>query len=270
MVAGKLEFPGAAVVPVPAATVVLVRDGAHGPETWMMRRVKGMAFAPGAAVFPGGRVDPRDADVSIRWLGPEPEQFAARMQIDAAAARELVTAALRELFEETGLLLASPPPAEGLDAARRAIESRDLPMAQFLADHGCALNADALHPWARWVTPPVEKRRYDTWFFVSALPAGAEARAVSSEADQAGWMAVDEVLRAYAAGQMHVLPPTVTMLRGLAAAGTVAGILATVPHRSLAPVHPQVTLLPDGSVHLVADGTEFVFPPAAAPASRPE
>jgi 8-oxo-dGTP pyrophosphatase MutT (NUDIX family) len=244
---------------------VIIRDGEHGIETWMMRRVKAMAFAPGAAVFPGGRVDERDADVSVPWLGPDPGEVAARLNTDESTARELITAALRELFEETGVLLAQPLPIVALEQARTAIESRELSLAQFLAEHGCALSADALHPWARWVTPTVEKRRYDTWFFVATLPEGSQAQAVSSEADVAGWIAVEEVLRAYAAGEMLVLPPTVTMLRGLVSAGTVAAVLDAAPQRSLAPVHPDVTLQPDGSIRLVADGTVFEFP---APATK--
>jgi 8-oxo-dGTP pyrophosphatase MutT (NUDIX family) len=255
-----LARPGADVVPVPASTVVIIRDGTQGLETWMMRRVKAMAFAPGAAVFPGGRVDERDADVSVPWLGPDPAEVAARLNTDQGTARELITAALRELFEETGVLLAHPLPVMALEQARAAIESRELSLAQFLAEQGCALSADALHPWARWVTPTVEKRRYDTWFFVATLPDGSQAQPVSSEADIAGWIPVDEVLRAYAAGEMLVLPPTVTMLRGLAAAGDVAAVLETAPQRSLAPVHPEVTLQPDGSIRLLADGAEFNFP----------
>jgi 8-oxo-dGTP pyrophosphatase MutT (NUDIX family) len=74
----------------------MVRDGADGLQTWMMRRVRAMAFAPGAAVFPGGRVDPRDADVSVPWSGPGPDAAAARMGTDAATARALVTAALAD------------------------------------------------------------------------------------------------------------------------------------------------------------------------------
>jgi 8-oxo-dGTP pyrophosphatase MutT (NUDIX family) len=259
----SLETPGADVVPVPAATVVLVRDGADGLQTWMMRRVRAMAFAPGAAVFPGGRVDPGDADVSVPWSGPGPEAAAARMGTDAGTARALVTAAVRELFEETGVLLADPRPSVLLEQERAAVERRQLSFAGFLADQGGRLDAAALRPWARWVTPPTERRRYDTWFFVAAMPAGGEARAVSSEADVAGWIGVREALAACAAGEMRILPPTLTMLRGLEAAGSAAAVLAAAPARSLEAVHPQVRLLPDGSIRLLAAGAEFLFPPSA-------
>jgi hypothetical protein len=100
MGATTLEQPGANVIPVPAATAVMIRDADHGLETWMMRRARAMAFAPGAVVFPGGRVDPRDADVTVPWLGAAPETVAKRMGTDPRPARELVTAAVRELFGE--------------------------------------------------------------------------------------------------------------------------------------------------------------------------
>jgi 8-oxo-dGTP pyrophosphatase MutT (NUDIX family) len=257
-------MPDEVAVPKPAATVVIIRDAADGVETWMMRRLRAMAFAAGAAVFPGGGVDPRDADISVPWIGSDPDTFAARFETDPEMARELVTAALRELFEETGVLLAEPLPDVDLEVARAALEARTLSLAQLLAEHGCALNAGAVHPWARWVTPPVEKCRYDTWFFVAALPPGSEAQSVSSEADVAGWASVREVLTAYQNGTSLVLPPTVAMLRGLEAAGSVAAVLERAPHRSLAPVHPDVRLGADGGIEVLADGVVYTVPPIPA------
>ena len=258
MITPDPEMPGKRVVPVPAATIAVVRDGTDGLETWMMRRVRTMAFLPGAVVFPGGRVDPSDSDVGIRWQGPGPEAFAARMGIDAVTARAVVTAAVRELFEETGVLLAGPMPCTDLEEARIAIEKRHIRLARFLDEHDCAVDSQALLPWARWVTPPVEARRYDTWFFVARLPDGGQARPGTSEADLSGWIGVKQALRAQAAGEMRLLPPTMTVLRGLDAAGTVAAVLDAAPSRSLAAVHPQASRLADGSVQVTADGTTFL------------
>jgi 8-oxo-dGTP pyrophosphatase MutT (NUDIX family) len=254
---GFLHVPGVVPEPVPASTVAVIRDTPQGIETWMMRRVSQMAFAPGAAVFPGGSVDERDADISVPWAGSDPETFAARFGTDPRTARELVTAALRELFEETGVLLADPLPDVDLEAARVAVESRELPLAQLLADHGSVLQAGALHPWARWVTPPMETRRYDTWFFVATLPEGVEAFAVSSEADLAGWVNAQETLDANARGENRLLPPTIAVLRGLIEGGTVAGVIADAPNRSLVPVHPQVRRGADGKNVVTAAGTTF-------------
>lgn len=254
---GFVQVPGVVPEPKPASTVVVVRDTPNGIETWMMRRVSQMAFAPGAAVFPGGSVDERDADISVPWAGSDPETFAARFGTDPRIARELVTAALRELFEETGVLLADPLPAVDLEAARVAVESRELPLAQLLADHGSILQAGALHPWARWVTPAMETRRYDTWFFVAALPDGVEALAVSSEADLAGWVNAQEMLDANARGENRLLPPTIAVLRDLVEGKTVAGVIADAPNRSLEPVHPQVRRGADGRNVVTAAGATF-------------
>jgi 8-oxo-dGTP pyrophosphatase MutT (NUDIX family) len=241
---------------------VILRDGADGIETWMMRRVRAMAFAAGVTVFPGGGVDPRDADVSVPWIGSDPGTFAARFETDAVTARELVTAAVRELFEETGVLLVDPLPAVDLEVARAALEARTLSLSQLLADHGCALDAGAVRPWARWITPPMEKRRYDTWFFVAALPDGVEAQAVSSEADVAGWLGVREVLAAGRNGTSLLLPPTQAMLNDLAAAGTVTAVLAQAAGRSLTPVHPDVRRGADGNINVEADGVVYTVPSA--------
>jgi 8-oxo-dGTP pyrophosphatase MutT (NUDIX family) len=253
-----LRVPHEVAVPRAAATTVLVRDGADGIETWMMQRVQAMAFAAGAAVFPGGRVDPRDADISVPWTGSDPDTFAARFGTDPATARALVTGALRELFEETGVLLAEPLPAIDLEQARTAVENRELPLAQLLAEHGCALATGGLHPWARWVTPPVEKRRYDTWFFVVTLPTGSDAASVSSEAETAGWFTAQAVLDAQARGESLVLPPTRAMLDGLVEAGSVAEVIARAPQRSLTPVHPEIRRTPEGGIEIVADGRAYL------------
>jgi 8-oxo-dGTP pyrophosphatase MutT (NUDIX family) len=271
---GFVRVPGVVATPVPASTVALIRDTPDGVETWMMRRVSQMAFAPGAAVFPGGSVDERDADISVPWSGSDPETFAARFGTDPRTARELVTAALRELFEETGILLADPLPDVDLEAARVAVEARELPLARLLADHGSVLQAGLLHPWARWVTPPMETRRYDTWFFVATLPDGVEAQAVSSEADLAGWVNAQETLDANARGENRLLPPTIAMLRGLVEGGTVAGVIADAPNRSLEPVHPQVRRGSDGRNVVTAGGDTFagqVSPTGVQPTpSNPE
>lgn len=247
---------GTPATPVPAATVVLVRDTAAGIECWMMRRVRAMAFASGATVFPGGRVDPADADPAVRWCGITPETAAARLGTDVPAARAVITAALRELFEETGVLLADPGPDTDLAAARVAVEQRRLSLTELLGDGG-ALAAGALHPWARWVTPTSEERRYDTWFFVAVSPHGAEPAPISSEADVAGWVAATDVLAAYESGEMLVLPPTVTMLRGLADAGSVAEVLRRAGDRDLAPVRSQLRVNAEGERELLAAGVVF-------------
>ena len=237
-----------------AATVALVRDGDGGLEAWMMRRAHGMAFAAGALVFPGGRADQADADVSIGWHGDSPERLAGRLGVDAATARVVVTAAVRELFEEAGVLLTRPPVRSDVEAHRMAVEGRSRTFASVLAEHGCAVDVSGLVPWGRWVTPPGESRRFDTWFFAVAAPEGLTARSATSEAASAGWFAVGDVLERADRREVLLLPPTVVMLRGLLAAGTVSGVLAAGPARSMEPVHPQITHNDDGTITVRGSG----------------
>src|SRR5439155_2532179 len=151
---------------------MLVRDGARGIEVFLIRRVAGMAFAGGMTAFPGGGVDPRDADASVAWHGPAAGWWADRFGVDPGMARALVCAAVRETFEESGVLLAGPD-ADAVVSdtrpyadARRALVDREVSLAGFLAGAGLVLRADLLRPWANWVTPLAERRRFDTRFFL--------------------------------------------------------------------------------------------------------
>jgi len=245
----------------PAATVALLRNGTRGIEVWMMQRAVGMAFASRAVVFPGGRVDATDGDPSIRWFGSTPDRLATRLGVDASAARAVVTAAVRELFEEAGVLLTHPKIVGDVEEARIAVESRAVGLAAWLARESCALDVSRIRPWGRWVTPASEPRRFDTWFFVAATPDGNDARSATSEAQSADWMNVQDVLDAAANREMLVLPPTVVMLRGLLAAGTVEAVLATAEARSMEAVHPDVRYNDDGTILVSGGGEEVLVEP---------
>src|SRR5215207_6685398 len=135
--------------PRDAATVVLLRDGASGPEVYLLRRQASMAFAAGMCVFPGGAVDPRDFDADVAWAGPSPSSWASRLGVDEAMARALVCAAVRETFEESGVLLAGPSPASVVsdttgsdwEADRVALETRALPFSSFLSQRGLVVRS---------------------------------------------------------------------------------------------------------------------------------
>lgn len=139
-----------------AATVVLLRDGAAGPEVYLLRRHTAMAFAPGQAVFPGGGVDPRDRDAEVGWAGPDAGAWGERFACDPTTARGLVCAAVRETFEEAGVLLAGPDAGTVVadttgaawEADRRALESRELSLAGLLRRRGLLLRSDLLGAWA--------------------------------------------------------------------------------------------------------------------------
>jgi 8-oxo-dGTP pyrophosphatase MutT (NUDIX family) len=199
-----------------AATVVLLRPSDVGPEVYLMRRQVSMEFAGGMCVFPGGGVDPRDADGTVGWAGPSPDEWAARLGADEETARALVCAAVRETFEESGVLLAGVSPdsvvedTTGADweVDRVALETRELSMTEFLSRRGLVLRTDLLGVWGGWLTPVFEPKRYRTWFFVALLPDGQRTRDVSSESSSVTWQpalgAVDDV----EAGAMMMLPPT--------------------------------------------------------------
>jgi len=218
-----------------AATVVLLRDGADGVEAWLLTRVAQMAFAAGMTVFPGGRVE--DDDAELPWAGSPP--------VGAAFAG----AAVRETFEETGVLLGGG--SVDLSAARADVEAGRVGFGDLLRAHGVTVDVSGLHPWARWITPEGESRRYDTRFFVAELPYGSEPADVTSEAARAGWIRVAQALAEAERGERLLMPPTLTTLRSIAGHPTVADVLAAAPGRSLDPVRPVLdgdrVRLPDGS-----------------------
>ncbi|GAY15092.1 NUDIX hydrolase [Mycobacterium sp. shizuoka-1] len=210
----------------PAATVMLIRDTHEvGVEVFLMRRHRAMEFAGGVMVFPGGGVDDRDRNSDIAWYGPAPQWWADRFGIDADLAEALVCAAARETFEESGVLFAGPaedPDGIVADAsiyhgARAALVDRSLSFSEFLRRENLVLRADLLRPWANWVTPEEERtRRYDTYFFVGALPHGQRADGLNTESDQADWTSPEAAIEDFAQGRSFLLPPTWTQLDSLA------------------------------------------------------
>jgi 8-oxo-dGTP pyrophosphatase MutT (NUDIX family) len=236
--------------PRPASTVMLVRDGAAGLEVYLLRRAGSMAFAAGMSVFPGGRVDPTDSAVADAWSGPPPGWFASRMSCPEPLAVAHVAAAIRETFEESGVLLAGPSggavvaDTTGADweADRVALEARALGFSEFLHRRGLVLRADLLGPWAHWITPEFEPRRYDTRFFVAALPAGQRTRDVSGESDQVAWMSPADAVTAVDAGELEMLPPTYLCCHQLAAQPSVAAALDAARDQVITPILPALRL----------------------------
>lgn len=261
MSAAREGLPERPDVPVrPAATVVLLRDTADGLEAWLLTRVTGMVFAAGMSVFPGGRVD--DTDAELPMAGGDFATIAARFGCTETAARAYVGAAVRETFEETGVLLTVPAvdPALDLAAARTDVEAGQVSFGELLRTHGLAVDAEALHPWSRWITPPGERRRYDTHFFVGALPEGAQAQDVTTESSSAGWVPVHEALEQARRGERMLLPPTVMTLVSLAGFASVADAVATAAGRSLDPIQPDISVEGDDVVARLEDGTSFRLP----------
>ncbi|MCH6161761.1 NUDIX hydrolase [Streptomyces marispadix] len=269
------------VTPRLAATVMLLRDGGGaggGPEVHMLRRRTSMAFAGGAYAYPGGGVDPRDehwGPAETRdgggeprpeagdprpgdgWAGPSRKEWAERFGTDEATAQAVVCAAVRETFEEAGVLLAGPDATSVVDDTtgddwerdRAALAAHELSFADFLQRRGLVLRSDLLGAWAHWITPEFEKRRYDTWFFVAALPEGQRTRNASTEADRTVWMRPAEAAEGYDRGELLMMPPTIAMLRQLAPYGSAAATLAASTERDLTAVLAEARL-EDGQVVL--------------------
>ncbi|MET9029597.1 NUDIX hydrolase [Nocardia sp. NPDC004168] len=221
---------------------MLVRDGADGPEIFLQRRVGAMAFAAGMTVFPGGGVDPSDGTADIAWAGPEPAWWAEQFATSETRAKALVCAAVRETFEECGVLLAGPTADSVVSdttdyhEARARLERRELSLASFLAEEKLVLRADLLRPWANWITPVIEPRRYDTRFFVAVLPQGQLADGATSEAAEVQWRTPAEALARWRSGADVLLPPTWSQLIALGEFGSTADILAA--RRTIDPIMP--------------------------------
>ena len=239
-----------------AATVVLMRPGAGEPEVYLLRRQTSMAFAGGMCVFPGGGVDPRDFDHAVAWAGPSPAAWAERLGVDERMARALVCAAVRETFEESGVLLAGTAESvvadttgDDWEADRVALEGRDLSLTEFLDRRGLVLRADLLGAWAGWLTPVFEPKRYRTWFFAASLPVGQVTRDVSSESSSVAWLPAMTAVEQAEAGDIFMMPPTYLTCLDVGQHADPDEVLAEASGRSVEMFTPAV----------VSDGEEFVL-----------
>jgi 8-oxo-dGTP pyrophosphatase MutT (NUDIX family) len=245
------------VVPKHAATVILARNGTAGPEVFLLRRVVGMAFAGGMTVFPGGGVDQRDADASVAWTGPDPEWWGERFGCDTSLARALVCAAVRETFEESGVLLAGPDPTtvvkdtSAYAKARQELVDRKHSLAEFLNANDLVLRADLLRPFSNWLTPEAEPRRYDTRFFLAELPVGQHADGVTTEADHSAWRRPADALTDWRDGRSGLLPPTWVTLADVAEFDSVASAMAA--ERTISKIMPKV-VRENGTIRVVLPG----------------
>lgn len=254
------------VEPKHASTVVLLRPGAVAPqpgslEVYLLRRHVDMAFAAGMCVFPGGGVDPRDFDHEIGWVGPSSAEWGGLLDADEHLARALVCAAVRETFEESGVLLAGPTAdsvvsdTTGADweEDRRALEAREVSFTDFLSRRGLVLRTDLLRLWGSWVTPVFEPRRYDTRFFVAEMPEGQVTRDVSTESDTVVWLSVLDAITAVDSGEMFMLPPTYCTCLELFEYGDPGDALAAAAGRDLTPVAPEAVRTGDGAYLSIPD-----------------
>lgn len=246
----------AGVEPRLAATVVLIRAGRGGLEVLLTRRPSSMAFAPDMHVFPGGRVDAGDADPGLIVRSRvTPAEAAAGLGGDLPPDLAIAAyiAAIREVFEECGILLADGGVARAVSQARSALVGGEATFASIVSDLDLTLRTDRLVPLSRWVTPPILPRRFDARFFAAELPAGARVSFEGDEVAGHAWMTPAAALDAMADDALAMWIPTSGTLQQLRYAGSMAEIGGRMtPGRLGEPVatvsSPEVTriLMPAG------------------------
>lgn len=230
--------PPPAVVPRPAATVMLLRDGRRGLEVLLLRRATTTPFVPGAHVFPGGAVDDADGDEPGDVVAGRSDQETDDL-LGAPGARAWFVTAARECLEEAGVVLGRTanggpiteehPVFAELPAIRTALEAGTRTLVEVYREHRLQLRLDDLAYVARWVTPEISPRRYDARFFAAAMPAGQRAHPDGWEAVDAGWWSPRGALSDWQAGHIELIEPTVASLR-LLAEHTSAGAAVAALH----------------------------------------
>jgi 8-oxo-dGTP pyrophosphatase MutT (NUDIX family) len=230
--------------PRPAATVLLLRDGPGGIEVFMQVRHRDMKFASGALVFPGGRVDPED-----HALAANPDLSPATARLDPLAGA-LRVAAIRETFEESGVLLARPRSDTALVSGEvlHGLSAKPHGFARMLTDAGLVLAADLLVHFAHWITPVYNPRRFDTHFFALAAPEDQLAAHDGTESVESMWIAPHEVVAGSAAGRFQLVFATLMNLQRLDRYATVADALAAAAQAKVVTVTPELVARGEGNI----------------------
>jgi 8-oxo-dGTP pyrophosphatase MutT (NUDIX family) len=235
----------APATPHPAATVLLLRDDPGGLQVYFLRRPARSSFAASAYVFPGGRVDAQDAAAEVLQLAPrfDPRTAAPRLCLDGgdedlAACAGLHVAAVREVFEETGILIGRRAGGGTLGeadapvlAAARAELLGGAPFAEVLQRHALHIAPEQLSYVAHFITPEAEPRRYDTHFFACTAPLAQEAAHHAAEATESGWYTASQALEMAGGNFALMLPPTRIMCHELARHDSAAATLADLGSR---------------------------------------
>ena len=227
-----------------AASVVMLRDAPGGLEVFLIKRHGLSDVLGGAHVFPGGKLDPEDSNPALQALldrsAGELHGALAEPQLDALTAAALHVAALREAFEETGVLYAACAASQAASVWRQMREGR--PFHELLAQLSLPLQASQLTPWSRWITPLVGgviRKRFDTRFFLARLPEGQVARHDNHEATESAWVTPRDALQRYWASEIELAPPQIMSLAHLSRHGSVASALAEARGRKPPLILPE-------------------------------
>lgn len=237
---------------VPAATILIVRDGPKSGalEVFMVVRHHQIDFASGALVFPGGKAAEGDSDPAVRGLCDGAEEL-DDVQLN------LHVAAIREAFEESGVLLArkageadlvGPDVVATLDSFRAPLDKGELGIADFLRDNDLRLACDLLVPFAHWITPTMMPKRFDTYFYLAVAPEGQAALHDGKEAVDSVWANPGKLLAEADEGKWTVIFPTRLNVEKLGEASTVAEALDRARKDTIVTVLPEVTRGDNGPV----------------------
>jgi 8-oxo-dGTP pyrophosphatase MutT (NUDIX family) len=253
------EIPANPVAARPAATVVLLRGGPNGLEVLLLRRTRSAGFVPGAYVFPGGRVDSSEADPEVlkRLSGMTSEVAAGRLElfVGDTPAVAYYLAALREAFEETGILVAidgrrQPIPSAAADAGlarlQDALLAERVTFERVLHEAHARLDGAAVEYIAHWITPVIEARRYDTRFFAAEVPPGTGFRLSPKEMTDGIWITPEGALDRQKEGSMPMVFPTIKTLQDLAGYDTPFDALRSFRARKIREILPKLVRTPTG------------------------
>jgi 8-oxo-dGTP pyrophosphatase MutT (NUDIX family) len=232
-------------VPIPAATILLLRDAAEGLEVFMVVRHHRIDFASGALVFPGGKVDPQDEDESLlSRLAAYPQSTPMQSKLRAAA--------IREVFEESGILLAreasgtAVKPDARSDAWRAALNANTRTLGDIVAEGNLSLASDDLVHYSHWITPPMMPKRFDTHFYLARVPAGQIADHDGHENVDSVWIRPQQVIKDAESKTRTVIFPTLSNVIRLAQYGSVAAAFAGALNRAVEPIMPWSEKRADG------------------------
>jgi 8-oxo-dGTP pyrophosphatase MutT (NUDIX family) len=243
--------------PLPAATILLVRDGDAGLEVFMVKRHHQIDFVAGALVFPGGRVDQGDSEAALKDHADGGDEWSDSM-------RALGAAAIREAFEESGILLArdadtgelvSAKRLEKLESFRKRLEKRDVGLVEMLRGERLRLAYDRLVHFAHWITPVNMPKRFDTHFFLAESPLGHEGRHDGRESVDSIWIAPENAINDRK--KWNVIFPTKLNLMKLAESNTVDSALARARATKPVPVTPWMENGPGGQVLRIRDDAGY-------------
>ncbi|HEX4079270.1 MAG TPA: hypothetical protein VHX61_10425 [Rhizomicrobium sp.] len=243
--------------PIPAATVLLVRDGGEGLEVFMVKRHDDIAFAGGALVFPGGKASQDDYDAAIADVADDATGFAADMHA-------LAVAAIREAFEEAGVLIARDAATgeligaarlDSLQQHRQQIEKGEISLHALLLREGLRLACDELVYFAHWITPKPQPKRFDTHFFLARVPEGQTGQHCGREAVESVWVKPRDVVADRT--QWKLMFPTRLNLMKLARARTVDEALAAARAAPPVTVEPWIESGADGKFFRIADDAGY-------------